>query len=102
MSDRTVDPMATGQARGTVSQNLSSLRLCGARPRQGGECRHAAMANGSSSFPGGLSTGPKTPEGIESQREAVTRHGGRSRATIEFRRMVRELRVEARKLVELA
>lgn len=51
---------------------------------------------------GGLSTGPRTAEGIERHRAAVTVHGGRSQATRDFRRMVRELRVEARKLVELA
>ena len=51
---------------------------------------------------GGASTGRKTAAGIESHRAAVTVHGGRSRETIEFRRLVRELRAEARKLVELA
>ena len=51
---------------------------------------------------GGLSTGSWTAEGIERHRAAIIRHGGRSQATRDFRRMVRELRVEARRIVELA
>ena len=47
-------------------------------------------------------TGGLEVEGIESHRAAVTRHGGRSQATRDFRRMVRELRAEARRMVELA
>lgn len=72
------------------------------RTRQGGVCRHVAMAAGKCRFHGGLSTGPRTAEGIERHREAVTRHGGRSRAAQDFRALVRQLRVDARRVIELA
>jgi hypothetical protein len=36
---------------------------------------------------GGLSTGPKTPEGLERSRRARWKHGKRSRAAIEARRI---------------
>lgn len=99
---RTPDPMARATHIAVVSQNPSSLALCGARTRQGGECRHAAMANGRCRFHGGLSTGPKTAAGLARWRAAITIHGGRSREMMEFRRRLRELQADARRLVELA
>ena len=36
---------------------------CGARTRRGTPCRCAALPNGRCKYHGGLSTGPKTPEG---------------------------------------
>ena len=100
-SDGARYPMVTTTPDGTAAQNLSSLQLCGARTRQGGICRHVAMTNGRCRFHGGLSTGRRTAEGIEAHREAVTRHGGRSQATRDFRRMVRELRADARRMMEM-
>ncbi len=95
-------PMASATHAAAGSQKSSSLALCGARTRQGGTCRHIAMANGRCRFHGGLSTGAKTAEGLARVRTVGLVHGGRSRETTEFRRLVRELRAEARKLVELA
>ena len=94
--------MARAMVGGVAPQKTSALALCGARTRQGGACRHVAMANGRCRFHGGLSTGPRTAEGIERHREAVTRHGGRSQEMAEFRKAMRELRADARKLAELA
>ncbi len=37
---------------------------CGARTRCGGACRQPAMTNGRCRMHGGLSTGPRTPEGL--------------------------------------
>ena len=95
-------PMAPAEAVAAAAQKLSSSQLCGARTRQGGPCGQIAMRNGRCRFHGGLSTGRRTAEGIEAHREAVTRHGGRSREMAEFRRAMRELRADARKLAELA
>jgi hypothetical protein len=47
---------------------------CGALTRQQKPCG-AAIRNGRCRFHGGLSTGPKTPEGIERIRRARTIHG---------------------------
>lgn len=55
--------------------DLSKARRCGARNRRGTPCQCPAMANGRCRLHGGLSTGPKTPEGIERIRRAVTKHG---------------------------
>ncbi len=79
----------------------SAVGPCGAQTRGGLLCRNDAMRNGRCRFHGGLSTGRKTAAGIASHRAAVTIHGGRSQEMIEFRRRMRELRADARKLVEL-
>lgn len=39
------------------------LGLCNARTKSGRPCRAAALAHGRCKWHGGLSTGPKTPEG---------------------------------------
>ena len=50
---------------------------------------------------GGLSTGPKTPEGLARIRAAQTTHGMRTAEMEQMRKLVRELRAEAKRLVEL-
>jgi hypothetical protein len=62
---------------------------CGARTRCGGACRQPAMANGRCRMHGGLSTGPRTPEGLARSRRARLTHGG-------YSARVRRLRAEAR------
>jgi len=62
---------------------------CGARTRAGCSCRQPAMANGRCRMHGGLSTGPRTPEGRERCRRARLTHGG-------YSAHVRALRVAAR------
>ena len=53
---------------------------CGARTRAGGCCRQPAMANGRCRMHGGLSTGPRTPEGLACCRATRLVHGYRTRA----------------------
>jgi len=60
---------------GNSAGDLAKIARCGARTRRGTSCRCPAMANGRCRLHGGLSTGPKTPEGIERIRRAVTKHG---------------------------
>ena len=48
---------------------------CGAHTRCGGECRQPAMPNGRCRLHGGLSTGPRTPEGLARSRRARWKHG---------------------------
>ena len=85
IQDRTINPMGP---------------RCGARTRQGGSCGQLPMANGRCHFHGGLSTGPRTPEGLERMRAAKTVHGGRTADAMDFRRWVRELRADGRRIVE--
>jgi hypothetical protein len=75
---------------GNPSGDLSKAPRCGARTRRGTACRAPAMPNGRCRLHGGLSTGPRTPEGLERSRRARWRHGFYSR---EFR----EMRVAARR-----
>lgn len=64
---------------------------CGARRKHDGEpCRQAAMANGRCRMHGGMSTGPRTPEGLERSRNARLKHGYYSAAAIGQRRRARE------------
>lgn len=54
---------------------------CGAKTRRGAGCQAPAMPNGRCRMHGGLSTGPKTAEGKDRIRRAVTKHGRYSAAT---------------------
>ena len=79
----------------------TAVPTCGAKTRCGAPCLNYAMRNGRCRMHGGASTGPKTAAGLAAMRAAVTIHGGRSRETIEFRRLVRELQRRARRACEV-
>jgi hypothetical protein len=74
---------------------LKALR-CGARTRRGTLCQCPAMRNGRCRIHGGLSTGPKSPEGRERFRMGPFKHGRYSKAVREeerrFRMQFRSLR----------
>lgn len=54
-------------------------RRCGAKTRSGKPCMKWALRGRTRcKLHGGLSTGPKTPEGIEAIRKANTKHGQRT------------------------
>ena len=53
-----------------------------------------------STLHGGLSTGPKTLEGIERIRQAVTKHGRYSKQAIAVRKLYRTLMQECRETLE--
>ena len=80
--------------------DFSKAARCGAKTRRGTPCQCPAMPNGRCRLHGGLSTGPKTPEGIERIRRAVTKHGRYSRAAKTERRYVRILLRECRAALE--
>jgi hypothetical protein len=50
---------------------------------------------------GGASTGPRTAKGLERIRKARTTHGRRTAEMERMRAMIRELKAEAKRLVEL-
>ena len=60
---------------GNAPGDLSTAPRCGAKTRRGTPCQAPAMANGRCRMHGGLSTGPKTPEGLERSRKARWKHG---------------------------
>lgn len=64
---------------------------CSARTRRGTLCQAPAMRNGRCQFHGGKSTGPRTPEGIESIRRALTKHGRYTNQATAQRRYARDL-----------
>jgi len=59
---------------------------CGALTRKRSRCQSPAMPNGRCRMHGGMSTGPRTPEGKERSRKASWKHGRRSRAHTDARR----------------
>ena len=75
---------------------------CGARTRAGVPCKAPAMPAGRCRMHGGASTGPRTAEGLERVRKARTTHGMRSAEMKQMRTMVRILKAEAKRLVELS
>jgi hypothetical protein len=66
-------PLRNGNPRG----DPGLAPRCGAKMRapRSGPCRQPAMANGRCRLHGGLSTGPRTAEGLERLRAARTKHG---------------------------
>ena len=64
---------------GNPPGDFSKAPRCGAKNRRGTPCQCPAMRNGRCRLHGGLSTGPKTAEGIERIRRAVTKHGNYSK-----------------------
>jgi hypothetical protein len=86
---RTTLPMAQQSAR------------CGARTRAAGTCQQPAMPNGCCRMHGGSSTGPRTVEGLARIRAARTIHGGRSAETRKVWAMIRSLKAETKRLIDL-
>lgn len=60
---------------GNPPGDLAEARRCGAKRRDGGSCRGPAMKNGRCRMHGGVSTGPRTPEGLARSRRANWKHG---------------------------
>lgn len=76
---------------------------CGAKKRRKGTpCGSPAMANGRCRIHGGLSTGPKTAEGIENIRKAQWKHGQRSAEATRRRKEGMALRREIKRIAEIA
>ena len=79
---------------GNRSGDFLAAPRCGAHTRCGGSCRQPAMANGRCRMHGGLSTGPRTPEGLTRSRRARWKHGARSAAV---RALLREACLQSRR-----
>lgn len=74
---------------GNPAGNPNNAPRCGAKRRKREErCQAPAMANGRCRLHGGLCTGPRTPEGLERSRRGNWKHGERSKAVIEARRVL--------------
>ena len=74
---------------------------CGAHTRDGTPCKGPAMPNGRCRMHGGASSGPCTPEGLRRIVKARTVHGRYGAEMRELRRLMRELREEQRRVLEL-
>ena len=75
---------------------------CGAKTRKNTLCGRMAMACGRCILHGGRSTGPRTAEGLERLRVARTKHGRYSAENRLVADLIREMKAETRRLVELA
>jgi hypothetical protein len=69
---------------GNPPGDFSAAPRCGAKTRRATRCQCPAMKNGRCRLHGGLSTGPRTPEGLERSRRAGWVHGARSREVREL------------------
>jgi hypothetical protein len=78
-----------------------AARRCGARTRCGGCCRQPAMKNGRCRMHGGLSTGPRTAEGLTRSRRARLTHGGYSAHARSLRAAARAHTRRVRSLLSL-
>jgi hypothetical protein len=83
---------------GNPPGDFSKAPQCGAKNRRQTPCRAPAMENGRCKFHGGLSTGPRTPEGLERSRRARWKNGVYSEET---KAILRESRRQWRELFAL-
>jgi hypothetical protein len=79
---------------------LTPAPRCGAKTRGGTPCQGPAMKNGRCRLHGGLSTGPKTPEGLSRSRVANWKHGKYSAEKVAMRKGISALIREGRELVK--
>src|SRR5277367_3924033 len=84
---------------GNAPYDIRKVKRCGARNRRGTDCGSPAMRNGRCRLHGGLSTGPKTADGIKRIRRAKTKHGLYSAAEIAERQRFREMSRDCREVV---
>ncbi|HET6222701.1 MAG TPA: HGGxSTG domain-containing protein [Dongiaceae bacterium] len=70
---------------GNPAGDYMAAPRCGAHTRSGTCCRQPAMSNGRCRFHGGLSTGPRTAEGLARSPTARFIHGGRTAEIIDLR-----------------
>ncbi len=76
-----MEPETASNRPATVRLGNSPIAIipCGARNRRGTPCQSPGMANGRCRLHGGLSTGPKTPEGLRRSQMARWKSGDYSR-----------------------
>jgi hypothetical protein len=70
---------------GNPAGDYMAAPRCRAHTRSGTCCRQPAMSNGRCRFHGGLSTGPRTADGLARSRAARFVHGGRTAEIIDLR-----------------
>ena len=80
-------------------QNPMDAR-CGARNRAGTPCGNKPLPNGRCRFHGGLSTGPRTADGIERIKAARTKHGAYTADAKQVRSLIRALEQSSREMVK--
>jgi hypothetical protein len=99
-TDKTPHNRRLGWLRnGNPPSDFSKAARCGAKTRRGTRCQCPAMANGRCRLHGGLSTGARTPEGIERIRQANTTHGRYTAAARAERLCLREMLRECRETI---
>jgi hypothetical protein len=98
MADEPHGPRRGWLKNGNPPGDFRKAPRCGAKNRQQMPCQGPAMKNGRCKFHGGLSTGPRTPEGLERSRRARWKHGAYSQ---EAKAMLRESRRQWRELLAL-
>ena len=102
-SPATLPPDRRGHLKnGNRTGDFLAAPRCGARTRCGGECRQPAMRNGRCRLHGGLSTGPRTPEGLARSRRARLTHGRYSAPVRALRTAARAHSRRVRALLALA
>jgi len=84
---------------GNPPGDFSKAPRCGAKTRRGTPCQCPSMRNGRCRLHGGLSTGPKTKDGIERIRRAVTKLGRYSQAAKAERKRISQLFRDAQALL---
>jgi hypothetical protein len=101
VADRPQDQRRGWLKNGNPPGDYQKAPRCGAKTRRGTACQCPGMrTNGRCRVHGGLSTGPKTREGIERIRQSRTKHGFYSQEFQTKRARGREAIARLRALVD--
>jgi hypothetical protein len=99
MANEPQSPRRGSLKNGNPPGDFRTAARCGAKTRRGTSCQCPGMrTNGRCRIHGGLSTGPKTAEGIERIRQSRTKHGVYSQA---WQAQMAKNRETRRKITEL-
>jgi hypothetical protein len=91
--------MTGGEVKNTLIAHAA--KRCGAKTRSGDPCKNFPLkGKRRCKLHGGMSTGPKTAEGIERIRQASLKHGRYTKEAISRRRVNRELLRQMRELID--
>jgi hypothetical protein len=84
-----------------ANQGINPMEpACGARNRAGSACGNRPLPNGRCRFHGGLSTGPRTANGLARMRAAKMTHGAYGAEANEMRRLFVALKRQSRTITE--
>mgnify|MGYP000302934394 CR=1 FL=1 len=95
------EPHGPRLKNGVYAYDLTTLPICGARTKAGNACKRVAkLKTGRCRLHGGLSTGPRTEDGLRRSKLANRKHGHYSLEMKKNRREINQLLKQTKELLK--